>query len=43
MQIVSHLIQANFLVSSLPPQKNWQKIESREEIIPEGALKNERK
>jgi hypothetical protein len=37
--MVSHLIQEIFLTSSPPPQKNLQKIDSREEMIPERALK----
>jgi len=43
IQIDSQLIQAIFLLSSPPPQKNVLKIDSIEEIIPAGALKKERK
>jgi hypothetical protein len=39
---VLQAIQEIFLLSSLPPQKNLLKIDSMEEIIPDGALKKER-
>jgi len=41
--MLSHLIQEILLTSSPPPQKKLEKIESREEIILEGALKKQRK